>query len=473
MADVSNHPVENRDLPPMPVDAVAQVIVSDNKLNAYLHIKPPENGGEEASLDDLQAELAKYNISFGIIQSVLEQIAKKPDYNKNIMIAQGIAPIDGTDGTYELLFEKSKDSKPKERADGTVDFRDLDLIENVKQGQALCSITLPTMGTNGTSVFGEPLRAKNGKAVPAMLGRNTKLSEDGTQIYAAINGHVDFTAGQINVNDTLLIRGDVDSSTGNIKTVSSVVITGTVFSGFSVESAGNIQAGGAFSGSSITAGGNIVLKSGSTGCKLKCDGDLTTRFIENCDAFVKGCIKSDYIINSTVKCAKSITVSGPIAKIVGGSCIAGENITARIIGSPSGMKTYLEIGTDSTMISRQQELIKLIPEWEAKISSLGSLINLLQQYEAANRLTPDKEQALNNAVYSYQTYSFSLQNGKQELEEIAESIKLRGYGRVICSGTIFPGTTVKIGVHRTTVQSPLTNRSLYYTEDGIAETFAK
>lgn len=452
---------------PQPVNASIKVMISNDKLSAYLHIQAPENGGGEKSLDELKAELVKSGITYGVIHETLEAMAKQPVYDRDILIAQGSAPVNGANGAYQLLFQTFRGSKPKEKADGTVDFHDLGLIENVRQGQILCLVTPPSGGTDGTSVLGMPIPAKSGRPVPRLLGKNTQLSEDGTKIRAVIGGYVSFAAGKIHVNDTFFIKENVDNSTGDIKTVSNVVIAGAVFPGFLVESEGSIQIGGTVSGSTISASGDAVLKGGIIGGQIRCDGDLTTKFIENCDVFVKGCIKSDYIMNCNIKCAKSIIVSGPIAKIVGGSCIAGEDINARVIGSSSGIKTYLEIGTDANLVARQQELIKLIPEWQEKIKSLKELLQLFQQCTAANRLTPDKQKAFQDARYSYETCLSLLQSGKQELEDINESIKIRGYGRVNCTGTICPGTIVKIGHLKMDVQYPLIKKSLYYTEEGI------
>jgi hypothetical protein len=460
---------QQQPVPPPPVDATVEVILADRGMRAYLLLTSPQNGGAALNEQQLADALAAQGVKTGIQQDILAKTASEPEYGQKILIAEGVPPLHGGNGSYELQFEAENELKPKVRADGSVDFYDLGLVTNVREGQVLCTITLPTDGTDGVTVTGEVAPAKKGRPVPTMTGKNTKLSEDGLQITAAVSGYVDFAMHKINVNDTLFIKEDVDNSTGSIKTPSNVVISGTVSSGFSVESEGNVQVGAAISGAKIKAGGNLVLKRGSTGCKLECEGDLTTRYMENCDVFAKGSIKSDYIMNCNIKCAKSIQVGGPIAKIVGGSCIAGEDIVARTIGSSAGIRTYLEIGTDPEMIRRQQALVEQIPQWEAKMASLQSLLKLFEQYEAAGRLTPDKKQAYQDAMYSYKTSSELLEKGSQELEVIEEEIKKRGYGRIVCKGTIYPGTCVKIGGTRMLVSAPMSNRALSYGDDNIID----
>ena len=452
---------------PLPVDSIIEVSISNNKLEASINIKPPKHGGIGPSIQALMTTLTNQNISYGVNENIIHEVCKNPIYNVNIKVAQGTNPVNGLDGTYKVLFQAVKDSKPIEREDGTMDFHNLGIVENVKQGQVLCTITQPTKGTDGISVTRTKISCIKGKSVPYLLGKNTELNIDQTEILAKINGQVDFTHGKINVNETLFIKEDIDISTGNIKVSGNVIINRGVLPGFVVEAAGNIQVNDIVSSATLIAGGNIILRGGVIGSKLNCEGDLTSRFIENSSVFVKGNIKTDYIMNSNLKCGKNLQTVSSISKIVGGIYVVGGNIIARIIGSNAGIKTYLELGTDPDTIERQQQLMKELPSLDGKIDSLKSLISLLRQYESANRLTPEKKLMLDDAVFSYQEITELIENGKQELALITESIKSKGYGRVICTDTIHTGTTVKIGSANMTVHEPLLGKSLYYSEEGI------
>lgn len=452
-----------------PIDAITKVFISSNKLEAYINIEPPKNFGLPPNVESLRIVLSNNNVIYGIIERILDNLGKSPIYNKNIIVARGVKPINGVDGSYKILFRKVKDLRPKERKDGTVDFHNLDIVENVKKDQALCHITLPTPGTNGISVTGEKIPCIKGKPVPSLLGKNTRLNKDGTEIYATIDGQVDYDYdyGKINVSETLFIEENVDVSTGNIKVSGNIIVKGGVHPGFSVEADGNIEIHGGVSSATLISGGNIILRSGAIGSDLNCNGNLTSRFIENSKVLVKGNIKTDYIMNSNIKCGKTLQTTSSISKIVGGVYLVGENIEARIIGSTAGVNTHIELGTDSSIIKRQQELLKNLPSLLSKAHSLKSLISLLRQYEAANRLTPEKKNMLDNAVFSYQEIDKLIENGKKELDQIGELINTKGYGRIICRDTIHAGTTVKIGPFQMKVDEPLICRSLYYSEEGI------
>jgi uncharacterized protein (DUF342 family) len=452
--------------PPPPVDTVVRASTDAKELTAYLYIDPPQNGGAAPTLSMMQDALNKTGITYNIDTEKLNELEKAPVYNRYIQVAAGIAPVDGANGTanFKIRTEKST-AAPKIRQDGSVDFFDLDLVENVSKGQVLCLITYPTEGTPGMSVKGRELKQTKGRPVPSYAGSNTELTEDGTAIVSKINGQASFAGYRIQVNETLFVRGNIDSSTGNIKVVGNLVVSGMIMPGFKIEAGGDIEVRGIAESSTIKAGGNIKLQAGIIGSEITCDGDVRGRFIENCDLFVKGDITAEYIVGSAVKCGKNIRTMGNKAKIIGGSLMAGQNIEARVIGSPVGIQTRLEIGTDPTVIKRQQELTARIAELEKSVKSLKPLITMLRQLEGTGRLTKDKREILDNVGYSYDTNTKLLEESKTELEEIMESIKIRGFGRVICNEVIHPGTVVVIGGALLTVKEELSFVALYY-EDG-------
>lgn len=463
----NNNASTNEKSVPQPVDSVIEVSISNNKLEASVNITPPQHGGFVPNIQSLRENLGNHNITHGVNMKILLDICMDPIYDKDIIVAQGTYPINGVDGSFQIHFDTTKDSKLKEKEDGSVDFYNLENFENVKQNQTLCTLIHPTEGIDGISVSREKIPYIKGKPVTSMQGKNTKLSKDGMTIISTIDGQVDYSQGKINVFETLYIKGDVDNTTGNIKIAGNVIISGTVLSGFIVEATGNIQIYGGLGSVKLIAGGDIVLRGGVIGGNLSCEGDLTSRFIENCRVFVKGDIKTDYVMNSNIKCGKSLHAINSISKIVGGKYLVGENILANIIGSNASIKTYLELGTDPSTIKRQQELTKEIPPLETKKRSLESLIYLLQQFEASNRLTAEKKQMLDSARFSYNEIIELIDNGKLELDKITESIKSKGYGRVTCKGIIHSGTTVKIGSVQTTIHDTMFAKSLYHSEEGI------
>lgn len=450
-----------------PVDAIVEVSISDDKLKASLKIKAPKFGGLAHNFLSIRQTLAKHGITYGINTQRLLSICENPIYDEEIIIAEGLKPINGIDGKFDIKFNTEKNSKLVTKEDGSVDFYNLDNIENVKKDELLCLIVHPKEGKDGMSVSGKKITCVKGKAVPNLSGKNTVLNKDATEIRSAIAGQVNYIHGKIKVDETLFIKNDVDNSTGNINVVGNVVIGGTVLSGFVVEATGNIQIQGGLSSVTLIAGGDIVLKSGIIVGDIRCQGDLCSKFIENCKIRAKGNIKTDYIMNSDVKCGKNLQAVNSISKIVGGQYLVGEGIQANTIGSPANVKTYLEIGIDPKLIKAQNELRKDIQALEEQSTGLKSLIPLLEKLEASGQLPADKKDSLKKSVFSYNSISKSIASKKIELNEITECIDSKNLGRVICSGILYSGTTVKIDSARMKIRESLFNKSLYYSNEEI------
>jgi len=448
--------------------AVIRVSLSADKLTAYIELDPPEEGGNIPTLKELLNALTDNKVSYGLDFKVLKELAQTPVYEGKIAVAKGLPPVNGENATCSFQFNIVKNFKPKEKPDGSIDFYDLDIVDNVLQGQVLCKITPPTKGTEGLTVTKERILPKSGKTIPPMTGKNTALSADGTEICATIAGQVEFDGKKIHVNDSYYID-DVDNSKGNIKVNGNLIINGTIMQGLSVEAGGNIEVKGTIHSVTLKSGGNIVLRSGITGSELSCNGDLTSRFIENCKVFVKGSVNSEYILHSQIRCGKSIKIAGSLSKFMGGSCLVGQDIIAKDIGSAAGVKTDLELGTDPGIIERQQEIQTMIPELEKQIQSLNPLINLLQQLEVNGRLPHEKKKLLEDILLSCETNRAQIEEAKKELQEINETVRTKGYGRVVCTGSIYPGTKVKIGNAYLNVTDTLKSASLYYDEGTIRQ----
>ncbi len=454
--------------PPLPVDATIHVSVSSNRMSGYLCIDPPMNEGTPPTLAMLEAAIASCKITFGVNIAKLKELAENPIYHEQIEIAQGIIPENGVDGTCDFKVRLKANPKPKINPDGTVDYRDLGMVENVRKGQVLCEITHPTTGTEGMTVTGKNLLPRKGKAVPSLLGKNTELNQDGTTIYAKIDGQVEYDGRKIHVNKTYSIK-NVDNSTGNLKVVGDVVISGTIFPDFVVEADGNIEIYGTVVSAKLKAEGNIILRSGLIGSELNCQGDLTSKFIENSNISVIGSITSDYIINSNIECGESLQLTGSKGKIFGGNCVVNQNITARVIGSEAWVRTHLRVGTTPTAIKRHQELTQLLPGLEKQLESLKHLITLLQQQESANQLNPQNKLVLEKTLYSYETCLSMYHNNKLELAKINELFQQKGQGKIICSEQVFPGTNIAIGSAKLFIVDKISKTTFYNSGDEICQ----
>ena len=106
------------DILPDAIDAKINVSISNDKLQAIVNISPPKDGGMGPSNENLMKEIVSNKIIYGIDKLSLLYMCKEPVYDTDIIIARGIEPIHGIDGSFEILFNIIKKLKPKQREDG-------------------------------------------------------------------------------------------------------------------------------------------------------------------------------------------------------------------------------------------------------------------------------------------------------------------------------------------------------------------
>lgn len=135
----------------------------------------PAHGGKKLSLEEVIDILKREGIVFGIDRKAIEQMLEKEEYYKEVPIAYGQPAQKGQDAKITYHINISPVAKPKILEDGTVDYRHLDLIQNVKKGQILASLTPHTEGIPGKTVLGKVIGAKPGKRLSLPKGKNVIL----------------------------------------------------------------------------------------------------------------------------------------------------------------------------------------------------------------------------------------------------------------------------------------------------------
>jgi uncharacterized protein (DUF342 family) len=445
------------------INAEASVMVSPDKMKAFLVLAPPE-GGRMLHKDEIINVLSQNGVISGINSELIDAIIKKPVYNEMVCVAEGTLPVNGKNGSVEYHFDIKKDRKPAILEDGRVDFRELNLIESVSKGQKLCSLIPPQPGISGKNVEGADLPALDGKPAVLPKGKNVEITEDGQFLVAGIDGQVNYSNGKVSVYATYEVPGDVDNSTGNINFVGNINVRGNVLSGFSIEAGGNVEVWGVVEGAFISAGGNIILRRGMQGLGkgvLKSGGDIFARYIENSNIEAKNNIRAEAIMHSNIKCGNKLELGGKKGLLVGGTCRVGKEIDAKTIGSYMATATDIEVGVDPGLRDRYKELKEEIVSLESDIKKANQIINLLNKLQSAGTLTPEKQELLSKSIRTKLYYSNRLNELKEELMTIEVSLRQEAFGKVHVRNYIYPGTKVSIGSSSMYVKENLQYCTLY------------
>lgn len=429
------------------IDSECQVKLSKDNMQAYITLTKPF-GGKEITEEAIYEALKVSEVVFNIKEEEIKKAAEQKIYGCEILAAEGIAPQDGKDATLEYFFDTSEDKSFTIDKDGRVDYHELSLIKNVKAGDRLAKLTPNTESIPGKNVLGREVPGKDGKKLVLPKGKNVEEGGEGLELYAAIDGEVKLIDGRVSVFSVYEVKENVDNSTGNIRFNGKVAVKGNVLTGFIIEAEGDVEVHGVVEGASIKSKGNIILHRGIQGMnrgELICDGDLIAKFIENSRIEVRGNIKSDAIMHSQVTCGKKLEADGKKGLLVGGTFKVGEEIKAKVIGSPMATLTELEVGVSPDMRVKYEEITNEIKQINENLSKANKAIELLTKMGNYAELSLDKKLLLSKSQKLKLQLSENLEqltNEKNELEEYFDNLSR---GKIRVSDVIYSGCRIIIG----------------------------
>ncbi|MDR3145853.1 MAG: FapA family protein [Treponema sp.] len=455
-------------------DASLSVDITEQDMKAVITMNPPGPGGCDLSWETIAEFLRNNRVVYGIREDFLRDFADQPQYKESVLAAEGLKPVDGRDACMQYNFEGDMAQvRLREGANGKIDFKELNIIRNVWEGQPLARKLPAELGVAGKTVTGRMLPARNGKDIPLPMGKNVHVGDDGVTIISDMNGQVVMVSGKINVEPVYTVQGNVNLKTGNIIFLGTVIINGNVEDGFSVKAAGNIEVNGTVEKAEMDAEGDIIVHQGITGKNtgtIKAGHSIWARFIENANVEAGNMVVvSDGIINSQVNAYRRIICQGKRAHIVGGRLRATEEINAKSIGSPtSGTETICEVGFDP---KRKEELDQFAlskenaeKELEEIQLNIQTLINIKKQRKS---LPEDKETYLRELMDRRQELETELKHITEEMTRIQEFFNsLENRGRISASGKVYPGVKIIIRDAREEVRNEF-RASTFILENGL------
>lgn len=451
-------------------DGVIAVEVSKDEMNAVCTLFPPLGDGNPVTKEQLHQILSSKNISFGIDEVKINEIITSKKPVRSCIIAQGQPMQEGSDASIKYFFSTSMETpKPKVLENGRVDYYNLDLIQNVVEGQLIARKMPAVPGVNGVTVTGKLLEPPPPKDVPLPKGKNTVVSDDGLTLTAKIAGHVQIQSGRVCVMPVYIVPGDVDFSTGNINFIGSVQVLGSVRKGFRVNAAGDVEVKGRLEGGSINTGGNIAVKEGILGQgkgSIRAGGSIFARFIEH--AYIEAgenVLVGDSIMHSVVRAGDKIIVNGKNGKIVGGLCFAGQEIEAKVIGSNIAVTTELEIGISSQDF---HELNKLAEEENAikeQLQKINSIFSIVSNFKGSGHILHGYDYNSLIATKDNLLTKLDLLYGKRT--KILANLKYPDGGKVRVKECLYPGVTIRFGTTSYSVRDEMSYICLYIIDDEV------
>ncbi|MBN1577115.1 MAG: DUF342 domain-containing protein [Chitinispirillaceae bacterium] len=389
-------------------DCSLKIRIDDAKLNAFIDCIPGLGAGKALTPDLIIKELKNKGVVYGIDNDAILKATDESESTKrtltDIRAAAGCEPGRGEDGRIEFNFDpEGKEDDFRILPDGRIDYHTSKNIIMAEKDQLLAQVVRPTPGKPGINVFCEEIPGESGIPASLIPGDGVRKSDDGTQLFADSAGSVIINGSLIEVVNTYIVNGDVDYSTGNIIFNGNVLINGNVPDGFEVKAEGDIIVAKIVESARLEAGRDIVIKGGVQGKGkglISAGRDIRTGYAQNARLEAQGTIYIDnFTINSYIFTSRYLVMKKKRGSVIGGEIFAQRGIDVKVLGSETGVKTFVEAGTNYLIMRKISELDETIDFCEKNVAKIeSSLKELHTRIKEGQKLDEGLKQVVSKAL---------------------------------------------------------------------------
>lgn len=415
--------------------------ISKDEMTATLTLL---NGQKALNRERLTQEIMGAGVLSGINQDMVDLLVAGHFAGNDAVIARGVEPVDGKDGYYEFFFDLKQESKPKLRADGSVDYMNLRDYCMVKKGDHIAYYHAAEQGHGGSTVTGKFLPAKNGKEKGVLVGKGFIVDEDQKTYIALMNGRIEMKGGKITITNVLELR-NVSTVTGSVIYDGDLHVQGDVEQGSIINVTGNVVIDGNVEGASIESGKTIVIQQGVSaggGGILKAGEKVQAKFLESANVEAGDDVIAGYSVNSAIYTKKRVLITQNGGMLSGGITYAEEGIDVENLGNRMGVATKVEIGSNDRLKRELQALVTEIEEIRRELQILYNANNELNaKYSPEERSSMEVASKVENAIY---TKELALRDRELEQKKIREhEAKIRN-SKAVIRGRVFDNVKLSI-----------------------------
>ncbi len=439
-------------------DAELSLTLSDDLMTATLTLIPAE-GGAPATMVMINGLLREQGVCHGILHSEIDA-ALAEGTCEALVIARGDAPANGVEARFESLLEVKQHELSHIDETAIVKYRDLSHLLIVQPGDRLMVRIPPVQGSNGIDIKGQVAFAP---PLPDLAFGNefpgaAPDASNPNLLRATITGQPRVVEHGVTVNPVIEVEG-VNLTTGSIKFEGTVHVNGDVIAGMRIEVTGDVIIRGTLEAAEIIAGGNVAVEGGIIGhadtrpgahglppdtARIRCKGSVQAMFVENAHIEAGDSIMVERSVRQCELIALNDIIVGKagskISHIMGGTCQAKHLIKVMTLGSSTGMKTHVQVGSDPFVgeeIHKKEHLVQI------KNSELDQMLKLLAFF----KVNPKKgEGGIAEKVNAKRLQLMKeINDCNVELAQLAENAILDEEARIEVSKEVHYGVEVKIG----------------------------
>jgi len=344
MPDSTGRDINGQELPPS--SARIEIVVDDEAMHAWAVFV----SGMVCARNEVELAVRKADLRFGFDRETLTRLWDgEPNPSGRALIATGRPMQPGRPAGFHLARSISERSLHEASTDN---------LTKVTKGQELASWQDALKGRNGMDVYGRDLKRPELPllSLEDVVGEGVEVRRDRQGCQVLVAGRAGYVQqqldGRIRVIQAVEIAGDIGSESEPVDTDDVVVVRGSVLPGARISSSNDVVIMGDLQDANIEAGGSLEVH----GDINPGDGAVTVGGTISVDGAVRRKVVGGNVkISGTVEnCELVATGDISIGRVVGGSTIAGGDVTLDFAGEEFGTTTEIWAGHTEGVRERAQ-----------------------------------------------------------------------------------------------------------------------
>lgn len=445
----------------LPVNAECRVLLTDDRMRAYICLLPPLAGGKEIALDNVQSTLRYEGVGYGLDEALVAELVSQRIYLHIYAVAKGTPPKDGIDAKITDYYKRKNVFRLEVQEREVIDFSERDLIQAIHKGELICHLEPAIPGVDGMDVTGRTLRAKAGRIARLPQGPNTLISQDGQFLIAGLDGAVCIRDGKFCVERQKVIFSNADASMGNLDYPGEILFKGDVSGGLVIKAKGNIIIEGEVRDAHIFSEGSVRIQRGIRGGhagSVRAARQVQCGLIEGATVTAGESVYADVILDSDVTSGGSIYLLGGRGLLAGGQVKTRYSVEAQQIGNQSGCLTLIIMGYNPELKGKADDLLQELAIERTTLEKLRKHISTL--WAGKGHLSLEKRELLNRLTEQRELHEQREAELNADYQTLKQQINNYTRNRVI-SGEILATTTIRLGEKSLTVKNPQRDCSVH------------
>ncbi len=434
------------------------VIIAPDKLSAAIRFC---DGGDPTppTREEILEALEGQHVAAGPevadrVDEFLRLLSNGEAPEEEFVVAEGRAPVEGEDEEF-TLDEAYAHREQNWQLDAPVNYYKFSAIVTVEAETVIGRIPPLVPSKGGVDVLGNEIRAQREPQPMELDATVRRGSGDDDQIIANVSGRVVIDKKQLSIREALLIQGDVNFETCNIESRVDVDVKGSVLDRFEVNSGGTISISGVIEAAKVTAKSDIFICGGimgrDSGLVFAC-GEIVARFAHEADLVAEGSIK----IHSELMACRVQTEDSLLAEhgsVIGGYVYAKEGVTIGTLGSDAYVPTNVIVGFHPRVL---REATKFSATLKREQKELGRQRRVMEALSAdEKRLNEEQLRECADLHIKSAELEFKIADVEAERSQLLADAHAQNSPTVRVLSVVYPGTTISIGWHSTTIKREL------------------